>query len=488
MELILTGDSLDVGRMAINNWYSGTTNLWSADTGSNSIRTIAGSNRAYSLFGVSIGLNNKNSGAYATILNGSGNTITSGTLSLIGGGRTNIASNSYASIINGRSSTASGSKSFIGNGVTNIASNTYASVLNGISNTASGLRSVVVNGTSNLARSRNSFIGNGVTNTTSSVSTYYSCTVLNGLINAANAGFSTIINGRHNTTTGPYFGFSTIINGQYNTASGAYSLVQGLSCTAAYAFSSAIGNLATAGADYQMVFAAGAGNTIRLRYTDGKGSFEGGTDVGPADYAEYFEWADENPNNDKRFGYAVSLVENGKVQIGGKNIIGIVSSTPAVVGDSSELTWKEKYVTDEWGIKQYDEFKTFFSSELKKRIFIDKNNELYSNAPTSIQSAERNRLLQKIEIPENINFETVTLPRLNPDYDESASFIPRSQRKEWTTIGLLGKLRIRTAQKITSKFIDIDENGMAVNGTKYHVLKTIREYDGSSGIVLVFFK
>lgn len=482
-ELIASGDTLDIGRRAINNWYSGTTNIWSAGTGTNSLRTIAGNSTASGRFGFSAGFSNSNSGPYATIVNGSGNT-SSGTLSFVGGGINNRAQNAYCVVLNGNNNNASGSKSFIINGNGNTSSGTYSLIGNGFTNTASGIRATVLTGVRNQARNRESLIVAGALNTTTSLSNYF-CTILNGYSCQSNGSYSVVLNGITNVASGS---FSLVLDGISNTSSGNYSLTFGTNNTAAFSHSVAIGKGATAGAAYQTVFAAGAGNTIRLRYSDGTGSFEGGTNTGPADYAEYFEWADKNPSGDKRFGYAVSLVENGKVQIGGKNIIGIVSSVPAIVGDSSELSWKEKYVTDEWGVKVYETYETFFSKELKKVIYRNKDGELYSDINGNEEYREAQKVLENIIVPENTVFEKIEIPKLNPLYNSRENYIPRSERPEWTTVGLLGKLRIRTAERITSKFIDIDSSGQAINGTKYSVLKLVKEFDGNYGIVLVFFK
>jgi len=466
-ELIASGDTLDTGRQAINSWYSGTTNIWSAGTGTNSIKTVAGNNTAASSFSLTAGLSNSNSGPYGVITNGSGNTINgSGTLSFIGNGTSNNITNSRAFIGTGKNQTASQQYSFIGNGGYNIASGVRGTILNGRTNTASALYSLVVNGKNNTASQTRS-------------------TVLNGHFNTASGIQGAVLGGLSNTASGLY---SSVINGNSNVSSGQYSLTHGYDNTASFIHSAAIGKAATAGAAYQMVFAAGAGNTIRLRYSDGTGSFEGGTNTGPADYAEYFEWADNNPNNDKRYGYAVSLVENGKIQIGGNNIIGIVSAAPAIVGDSSELSWKEKYEKDEWDLIQYESFETFYSEELEKRIYKDSENVLYSKLPRKNSEKTQNKLLQNILIKENTTFETIKVPKLNPNYNPDEKYVPRSERPEWTPVGLLGKLRIKTAEKITGNFIDINNNGIAKNGTKYQVLKKIKEFDGNYGIVLIFFK
>jgi hypothetical protein len=264
-------------------------------------------------------------------------------------------------------------------------------------------------------------------------------------------------------------------------------VLNGFGNTASFTNSIAIGNGASTTAINQVMFAGGLGNSIRLDLAAGTGVFEGGASTGTADYAEYFEWDDNNPTSDKRYGYAVSLVDDGKIEIGGKNIIGIISSTPGVVGNSAEMSWGNKYITNEWGIREQIEAKMFYSAELKKQIYIDENNDFYSKIPNH-NIEKLNHRIENFSLPENAEFEIVTFPKLVDNYNSKESYIPRSKRKEWAVVGLLGQLRIRTAEKITSKFIDINSNGMAVNGTKYRVLKTIKDYDSDFGIVLIFFK
>ena len=57
-----------------------------------------------------------------------------------------------------------------------------------------------------------------------------------------------------------------------------------------------------------------------------------------ADYAEYFEWADGNPNNEDRAGYFVKL-KDGKIVLceDFDTPLGIISATPAIIGDSGDI-------------------------------------------------------------------------------------------------------------------------------------------------------
>ena len=57
---------------------------------------------------------------------------------------------------------------------------------------------------------------------------------------------------------------------------------------------------------------------------------------------------------------------------------------------------------------------------------------------------------------------------MNPDYDPSRDYVPRSHRKEWDAIGLVGKLVVRRGQPIGSNWIlmksnvGVDPNNSAV--------------------------
>ena len=83
-ELILSSDTINEGRVKINNAYSATTNLWSASTGSNSI--IADNSTG-----------NLVQSTYSSILGGTGNLISGGTdYSAIVGGEDNVIYDSTA--------------------------------------------------------------------------------------------------------------------------------------------------------------------------------------------------------------------------------------------------------------------------------------------------------------------------------------------------------------------------------------------------------
>ena len=87
----------------------------------------------------------------------------------------------------------------------------------------------------------------------------------------------------------------------------------------------------------------------------------------------------------------MALNTDGKIKIASAtdNIIGIVSSNPGVIGNAADDEWCNKYLKDDFG-----------------RYVLDANGAM----------------------------------QLNPEYDETREYIPRSQRKEWAVIGMMGQI------------------------------------------------
>ncbi|MGE7592052.1 peptidase G2 autoproteolytic cleavage domain-containing protein [Peribacillus frigoritolerans] len=128
-----------------------------------------------------------------------------------------------------------------------------------------------------------------------------------------------------------------------------------------------------------------------------------------ADYAEMFETTDGNSID---FGYFVTLEKN-KVRIANGQddyILGITSAKPAFLADSGELRWKHKYLTTEWGEILYEDI----------------------SIPSIFDAAGNVIVPQRIELR----------PKLNPKWDSSEEYIPRSKRPEWVAVGLIGKLLV----------------------------------------------
>ena len=234
----------------------------------------------------------------------------------------------------------------------------------------------------------------------------------------------------------------------------------------------------------------GKTNTILFDTFAGNGYWDGAADVGPADYAEYFEWNDGNTLDEDRVGYFVSLVSNTeKIEMSNNNVIGIVSAKPAIVGDSAFFGWQNRYVTDEWGrdlSDEYDMYQIIMSGNTNNAtIYISENGTVYSEYPNL---GNPKGVLYEGSTDDKIFIEKTTVKRINPSYNPTQQYTPRKNRPEWSAIGLLGKLRVKTAEQITGPSVSVNSNGMAVNGSDYPVLETIKSFDGNYGIVKVLFK
>ena len=131
----------------------------------------------------------------------------------------------------------------------------------------------------------------------------------------------------------------------YATNTNAQSYMQGVAVPATniYLFYSETG---TSSSDDDVQF--------RVRSTDGRvQSDASSTQLNGADYAEYFEWEDGNPSNEDRVGTSVVLVGE-KIRPATSSddtskIIGVISATPCVVGDSASLKYHDRYLKDDWG-------------------------------------------------------------------------------------------------------------------------------------------
>ena len=139
---------------------------------------------------------------------------------------------------------------------------------------------------------------------------------------------------------------------------------------------------------------------------DGNGFCDGSFSGGGADYAEYFEWKDGNTADENRLGYSVVLdghqIRKATSSDNASNIIGVISANPTIVGDNDVERWKEKYLKTDFG--NYD---------------LDENGDR----------------------------------KLNPDWDKSKTYISREERKEWDTVGLMGKLRVLKGQPTGDRWI-----------------------------------
>ena len=166
--------------------------------------------------------------------------------------------------------------------------------------------------------------------------------------------------------------------------------------------------------DYAFIYGNGTSNSSRSNaYTldwQGNGTFAGTVSSSTgADYAEYFEWKDGNPNNEDRVGYIVTLDGDKIVKANtGDDVLGICSGTAMVLGDSAEWNWSKRYLTDDFGRIIYEDYYVDYKED---------NGEITKRH--------------------------IHAPKQNPDYDTTKAYIKRADRPEWQIVGMMGKLYVR---------------------------------------------
>ena len=163
---------------------------------------------------------------------------------------------------------------------------------------------------------------------------------------------------------------------------------------------------------------------------DGNGFLDGSWTSPAADYAEYFEWVDGNPADEDRRGFSVSLVGNKiKKAEDGDVVIGIVSSTPTIVGDSAWNNWNGKYLKDDFGSYVMEDYDAYTWTEIVNGKEIE-------------QGCAADNIPKGVIVPDNKQTIVRQRQKLNPLFDASLTYTPREDRKEWSAVGMMGKLKM----------------------------------------------
>lgn len=164
-----------------------------------------------------------------------------------------------------------------------------------------------------------------------------------------------------------------------------------------------------------------------------------------ADFAEYFEWLDGNPEAEDRRGLLVTLVgEQIVLANSNDDCIGVITASEGFIGNGAHSEWQGKYLTDVFGTK----------------------------------------LIQEVEVPAEIDEDTGEIIKpaytkeefiLNPDYDPKIQYIPRQDRREWGLVGLVGQLVVvDDGTCVAGGYIAPSKNGIGTISDKgYRVMKRI---------------
>lgn len=305
-------------------------------------------------------------------------------------------------------------------------------------NNTSGLNKVVVLGAYNNSPNNNGAFNNGLMLGRSNAPCYYRTDYYESILCGSNNGqtqntkyvYDTLLLGYRNT------GYSNVAD-----ASVTYMVLAGeqnkflpmsqQSCSHFYGFGQYLNvcrdnfvigksNLKDTNHTYQFIIGNGTdqftdnnANSLTVD-TTGNLAIAGTMSSAGADYAEFFEWKDGNPEAQDRVGYIVSL-DGDKLTLAneGDYILGVVSGTATVLGDNPEWNWAKRWVTDDFGRIQYEDKVIHHEAE-------ERNGE-------TIPAWD----------------ETIKAPVVNPNYDPDQSYTKRANRKEWDAVGMMGKLYVR---------------------------------------------
>ena len=281
-------------------------------------------------------------------------------------------SNGGAKVNNAKRSILFGDISGASSGVTGGEIAASCICVDGITITASQLYNSAIFGTAHLISggcNYDGIFGRGIT-------------VSGALTDSIIAGNTHTVQGDEHTVTGQRHD----VTGTNNTAFGTGHKVRG-------SYKTVVGKYGETTTTDNIVFAVGGGSSsarANIFTVDVSGNVLAAGTYGTmgADYAEYFEWLDGNPDNEDRRGMLVTLDGDKIVPAHGNEFVGVISANPSVIGNSAEMHWHGKYKTDVFGCPVYD--------EAGKRIVSD-------------------------------------------DYKKQ-KYVPRSERSEWAVVGLVGRL------------------------------------------------
>ena len=179
---------------------------------------------------------------------------------------------------------------------------------------------------------------------------------------------------------------------------------------------------------------------------DGDIKIDGSYLTGGVDYAEYFESTDGSAIP---VGTTV-ILDNGKVRAatGSETPIGVIrpkTSGTSVTGGSHDLNWKGKYLVDDYDGQVFENatFCSWKEGDEPKQCWKDR-------PPTGVT------------IPDDAVETTKSRKKLNPDFDASKTYVPRSERVEWNCVGLLGQIPITKGQPTSTNWIKMKERSSTV--------------------------
>ena len=188
-------------------------------------------------------------------------------------------------------------------------------------------------------------------------------------------------------------------------------------------------------------------DNIMELYQNGNLNIDGSYSNSGVDYAEYFESTD---------GTAIAVgttvvLEDGKVRVAtsSETPIGVIrpkTSGTSVTGGVNQLNWQGKYLVDD-----YD-----------GQIMESAVHCTWTDVNGDNQQCWKDRPPTGVIIPSDAVETTRERPKLNPLFDESKTYVPRSERDEWNCVGLLGQIPITKGQPTSSSWIKMKDRSSTV--------------------------
>lgn len=360
---------------------------------------------------MAIGSNNTLESSNCSLTAGMGNTSSGMCTATFGSNNTNKGN---ANLISGASNTISS-----GSNVAIIASSDCTIDSEGyeISNVA------IIGGKGCIVKAINQANSNFLVTGVSNVVNDSSASIIGGASNNVYS-MDSIVSGVGNTVSPKESSTSVgnIVGGSRNTVKVGNSLVVGKSLNSEKQDCSVLGEYNIDTANSEFIVGCGKSESTRLNglrvSTSGDVYGNSAFNSTGADAAEWFEWKDGNVNKEDRRGLFVTL-EGDKIVLADENttyIHGIISACPSFVGNTSEDYWNNKFMKDVFGEVLYEEVTV---PEETITRFSDKG-------------AEETVVIRESHIEKR--------PILNPDFDPTKEYVPRSKRPEWSYVSCWGRL------------------------------------------------
>lgn len=399
-------DSNSTGSMAIGSNNNLESSNWSL--------TVGMANTSSGMYTATFGSNNTNKGNANLISGANCSTDTSCINNAVFGAVNKVLSGVGNSLISGASNTISS-----GSNVAIIASSecTIDSEGYGISNVA------IIGGKKCTVKSVNQSNSNFIVTGVSNVVNDSSASIIGGAGNNVYS-MDSIVSGTNNTVSPKESSTSAgnIVGGSHNTVRVGNSLVVGEYLNSEKQDCSVLGEYNIDTANSEFIVGCGKSESTRLNglrvSTSGDVYGNSAFSSTGADAAEWFEWEDGNANKEDRRGLFVTL-EGDKIVLADENttyIHGIISACPSFVGNTSEDYWNNKFMKDVFGEVLYEEVTV---PEETITLFSDKG-------------VEETVVIRESHIEKR--------PILNPDFDPTKEYVPRSKRPEWSYVSCWGRL------------------------------------------------